>query len=191
MDPTNDQQNGMAQDVADQAREKAGEVADQAREKAQNLSGQAADQVRTQVDQRSTEAGERITATADDLRSVGDTLREQGKDAPARIADQLADRAERAGGYLRDADAERLLSDAEDFGRRRPWAVLAGAALAGVAAARVLKASSRDRYASQSSRADGAAGVSVSGSPVGTASRPPAVTERPQSTAPEPAGVGG
>jgi ElaB/YqjD/DUF883 family membrane-anchored ribosome-binding protein len=186
MDPTSEQQNGAAQEVAEQARDKAGEVVEQTKETAQNLTGQAADQVRTQVDQRSTEAGERITATADDLRSVGETLREQGKDAPAKIADQLAERAEQAGGYLRDADANRLLSDAEEFGRRQPWAVLAGAAIAGVAAARLLKASSRDRYQGRQVPAGGSYGTAG-----GTASRPPAVTERSQAIEPQPAAVGG
>jgi hypothetical protein len=187
MDSTTEQQNGGAQEVTDQAREKAGEVADQARQTAQNLGGQAAEQVRTQVDQRSTEAGERITSTADDLRSVSVSLREQGKDGPAKIADQVAERAERAGGYLRDADANQLLGDIEDFGRRKPWAVLAGAAVAGVAAARLLKASSRSRYQGQSQQIS--AGSSYDGGR--TSPRPAAVTERTQAIEPEPAGSRG
>jgi hypothetical protein len=188
MDSTTEKQNGGAQQATEQAREKAGEVADQAREKAQNLSGQAADQVRTQVDQRSTEAGERITATADDIRSVSESLREQGKDGPAKMADQLAERAERAGGYLRDADANQLLGDIEDFGRRQPWAVLAGAAVAGVAAARLLKASSRNRYQGQGQITTG----TVHGGGVSRSSaRPAAVTERTQAIEPEPAGFRG
>jgi hypothetical protein len=152
-----DQETGQAQQVADQAREKAGEAAEQAKETAQNVASQAQDRVREQVDQRSTEVGERVGSTAQDIRSVGEELRNQGKEGPAKVADQAAEQIERAGSYLRDSDADRILNDVEDFGRRRPWAVLAGAVVVGVAAARFLKASSQRRYSSRQ-RADSVQG---------------------------------
>jgi uncharacterized protein YjbJ (UPF0337 family) len=142
-------QTGQTQQVTDQAREKVGEAADQAKETAQNVASQAQDKVREQVGQRTTEAGERVGSTAEDIRSVGQEFRNQGKEGPANVAEQAADRIDRAASYLRDSDADRILSDVEDFGRRRPWAVLAGAAIAGFAAARFLKASSRERYLSR------------------------------------------
>jgi len=150
-----DQQAGQAQQAAEQAREKVGEATEQAKEQARSLAGQAQDRIREQVDQRSTQAGERVGGTAEDVRSVGEQLRNQGKDGPARIVDQAADRIERAGSYLRDSDADRILNDVEDFGRRNPWAMLAGAAIAGFAAARFLKASSRERYSSRQSYVSG------------------------------------
>ena len=82
------------------------------------------------------------------MRSVGDELRKQGKDQPAKLADQAADRAESLGGYLERSDGDTILSDLEDFGRRRPWAVIAGGLVLGFAASRFLKASSSRRYAS-------------------------------------------
>jgi ElaB/YqjD/DUF883 family membrane-anchored ribosome-binding protein len=143
--------------AADQAREKAGEVAGQAQEKAQELAGQASEQarqaagqakdrLREQVDERSTQAGEQVTSQASDIRTVAEQLREQGKDKPAQIAEQAAERVESVGTYLRDSDAERILNDIEDFARQRPWAVIAGGFALGFAASRFLKASSRDRY---------------------------------------------
>jgi ElaB/YqjD/DUF883 family membrane-anchored ribosome-binding protein len=144
-------QEGQVQEAADQAREKVGEAADQAKQTAQNVASQAQDRVREQVDQRSTEAGERVGGTAEDIRSVGQELRKQGKEGPAKLAEQAAERIDRAGSYLRESDADRILNDAEDFGRRQPWAVLAGAVVVGFAAARFLKASSRDRYSSRQS----------------------------------------
>jgi len=148
-----DQQAGQAQQAAEQAREKVGEATQQAKEQARSLGGQAQDRIREQVDERSTQAGERVGGTAADVRSVGEQLRNQGKDGPARIAEQAADRIDRAGTYLRESDADRILSDVEDFGRSRPWAVFAGAVFAGFAAARFLKASSRERYSSRQSYA--------------------------------------
>lgn len=131
------------------APDKAQEVTDKAQEKAQEAAGQAQSMVREQVDQRSTQAGERVSGAAGDLRSVGEELRKQGKETPAKYADKGADRAERLGSYLRESDADELLSDIEDFGRRQPLAVLAGGLVVGIAAARFLKASSRGRYRSR------------------------------------------
>ena len=122
------------------------QVAGQAQEKAQEAGAKAQDMLREQVDQRSTQAGEKVSGTAGDLRSVGEELRNQGKETPARLADQAAERTEQLGSYLSESDAERLLSDLEEFGRRRPWAVLAGGVIVGMAAARFLKASSQSRY---------------------------------------------
>lgn len=154
------QESGQAQQVADQAREKVGEAAEQAKEKAHSLAGQTQDRIREQVGERSTQAGERVGSTAQDIRAVGSELRNQGKEGPAKLAEQTADRIDRAGTYLRDSDADRILNDVEDFGRSRPWAMLAGAVVVGFAAARFLKASSRERYSSRQS------GASVEGTRV-------------------------
>jgi gas vesicle protein len=123
---------------------------DQAKQKAQEAAGQAKGAMRSQVDQRSTEAGQRVGGFASDVRSVGDQLREQGKDQPAKLADQAADRAERLSGYLKENDADRILGDIEDFGRRQPWAVIAGGVALGLVASRFLKASSSRRYEQRS-----------------------------------------
>jgi len=104
------------------------------------------DQVRTQIDQRSTDAGRKVSAQGGDLRAVGDQLREQGKDGPAKLADQAAHHVERAGSWLTDSDADAILHDVEDAARRNPWAVVAGGVALGFAASRLLKASSSDRY---------------------------------------------
>jgi hypothetical protein len=118
----------------------------QAQEKAKEVAGQAKGRLKEQVDQRSTDAGRQITTTASDVRSVAEELRTQGKDTPARYADQAADRVERAGQWLENADGDQILRDVEDFARRNPWAVALGGLALGFAASRVLRASSTDRY---------------------------------------------
>jgi hypothetical protein len=137
---------GSGPGTTDQAKDKAQQAAGAAKEQAQQAAGQAKGALRTQVDQRSTEAGERVGGVASDVRSVGDHLRRQGKDQPARLADQAADRADRVGSYLKQSDADRILGDLEDFGRRQPWAVIAGGVALGLVASRFLKASSSRRY---------------------------------------------
>lgn len=136
----------MADGSVGEAQDKAQEVAGQAQEKAREAAGKAQEGVRQQIDQRSTEAGERVSSTAQDLRSVGEELRKQGKEAPAKLADRAAEQIERVGGYLKDNGPDKMLEDVEDFGRERPWAVLAGGVAVGILAARFLKASSRGRY---------------------------------------------
>jgi ElaB/YqjD/DUF883 family membrane-anchored ribosome-binding protein len=138
--------------TGDQVKDKATEVAGQAQEKAQQAAGQARDQVRTQIDQRSTDAGQKISAQGSDLRTVGDQLREQGKDGPAKLADQAADRVERAGSWLTESDADKIMHDVEDMARKNPWAVVAGGVALGFAASRVLKASSSERYQARGGR---------------------------------------
>ena len=130
----------------DQSKGKAQEVADKAQQQVGEAKGRAREQVRDQVNRRSSEAGERVQSAAGDARSVAEELRRQGKDTPARYAEQAADRAERVGEYLHDADGDRILRDVEDFGRRNPWAVAAGGLALGFVASRLLKASSNERY---------------------------------------------
>jgi hypothetical protein len=137
-----------ASDTGDQAQGKAQEVADKAQQQVGAASSRAREQVRDQVNRRSTEAGERVQSTAADVRSVAEELRRQGKDAPASYAEQAAEKAERLGGYLHEADGDRILRDLEDFGRRNPWAVVAGGMALGFVGSRLLKASSTERYRS-------------------------------------------
>lgn len=137
-----------AHDAEEQAQGRAQEVPNKALQQVGEATGRAREQVRDQVDRRSSEAGERVQSTAADVRSVADELRRQGKDAPAKYAEQAAEKAERLGGYLHDADGDRILRDVEDFGRRNPWAVAAGGLALGFMASRLLKASSSERYRS-------------------------------------------
>jgi hypothetical protein len=176
---------------AGQAQEKATEVAGQAKEKAQEAGQQARDKVRQQVDQRSTDAGERVTSAAGDARIVAQELRRQGKDASARYAEEAADRVERVGNWLAESDGDRILRDVERFGRRNPWAVVAGGLALGFAASRLLKASSGERYSR--SLADGQARApALEGSDDGAPSYPqvaPAGGITPEPVGARPAGA--
>jgi hypothetical protein len=142
--------------TGEQVKDKAAEVAGQAQEKAQQAAGQVREQVRTQIDQRSTDAGRKVSEQGGDLRVVGDQLREQGKDGPAKLADRAAHHVERAGSWLTESDADRILRDVEDAARGNPWAVVAGGVALGFAASRLLKASSSDRYQARGAQPGGA-----------------------------------
>jgi hypothetical protein len=130
--------------VKDQVRDKA----QMAQDRASTTLGQTRGRLREQIDQRSTKAGDEIRSAAHQVRSLAEQLRAEGKDMPARMVEQAADRSESFGNYLRNADGDRLLDDVESFARRQPWAVAAGGLALGFAASRLLKASSSRRYRS-------------------------------------------
>ncbi len=113
------------------------------------------ERLKEQVDQRSTQAGQQINTVADDVRSVAGELRTQGKDSPARYAEQAAEKVQDVGHWLERSDGDKLVRDVEDFARRNPWAVAAGGLVLGLAASRFLKASSSERYRSSHSGTSG------------------------------------
>src|SRR5215213_1037589 len=137
--------------TADRAKEQVQEKAQVAQEKLGETTETMRARMREQVDQRSTQAGGQVRSTAQALRSTSERLREDGQDGPARAAERAADQAEKVGGWLEQSDADRILYDVEDFGRRQPLAVAAIGLAAGFAASRFLKASSRSRYTQGSS----------------------------------------
>jgi ElaB/YqjD/DUF883 family membrane-anchored ribosome-binding protein len=182
---------GQAGSTTEQAQEKAREVAGQAQEKAGQAADQARAKVREQVDQRSTEVGQKVTSNASDMRSVADELRKQGKDGPARVAEQAADRVERAGSWLTESDGDRILRDVEDFGRKNPWAVAAGGLAIGFLASRLLKASSSERYRSTTGNVStrGSLGTHATSGAMRREAERPTIPE-PSTQLPAGAGVG-
>jgi hypothetical protein len=129
--------------------ERAQQVQDAAQEQVQEKAEQARGKLRDQVDTRSTEIGQQVSGTGEAIREAASQLRQKGQDGPAQATEQAAEKMEQAGRWLTESDADRILSDVEDFARRQPWAVLAGGLVAGFAASRFLKSSSRERYGSR------------------------------------------
>ena len=141
---------GQQQDegVRERAASTAQDAASTTQEKAMELRSRGADQLREQLDTRTTDAGRQAQEVAQALRQSGEQLRSGGKAQAAGITDMAAQRAEELGKYLERVDGNELLGDAERFARQRPW-LLAGIGLvAGIAASRMMKASSERRYAS-------------------------------------------
>jgi hypothetical protein len=145
-DPTYGSTADTGGSATDQVKDQVRDKAQLAQDKTRGALGQARGRLRDQVDQRSTQAGDQVQSAAQDVRKVAEQLRGQGKETPARVAEQVADRAESVSSYLHDADGERLLGDVEAFARRQPWLVAAGGLVLGFAASRFLKASSSRRY---------------------------------------------
>ncbi len=127
------------QRVADQART----FAAQAGQRTAEAAGQATQQVSTMMADQKRRAADRLQALAQALREAADRL--GGDEFGRRVeqyADRAADRMDSMSSYVREADLQRLVRDTGQFARRRPEVFIGGAFLAGLLAARFLKASS-------------------------------------------------
>jgi ElaB/YqjD/DUF883 family membrane-anchored ribosome-binding protein len=116
------------------------EAADEALRVGRNLAGETRERATAELDRRSTHAGEKTAEAADDVRDIARQLRDKDRETPARLADEVAERMERFSAYLTQTDTDQIIADARDFGRRRPLAVVAAAAVLGVVAGRVIRA---------------------------------------------------
>jgi ElaB/YqjD/DUF883 family membrane-anchored ribosome-binding protein len=137
-----DQQDGLK----DQAADKVQDAASAAQEKASELREQGSARLRDQFDQRSNQAGSQARSLAEALRRSGNDLNGEGSTNVSQLTSQAADRIDRLGSYLEQKSGDELMRDIETFARRRPWMLAGLGMLAGVAAARFMKASSEQRY---------------------------------------------
>ncbi|WP_340373854.1 hypothetical protein U5640_00780 [Streptomyces sp. SS7] len=160
------------------ARTEASATAGQAKQAAERIGGTAVDQARTVAG----EARRQVGAVAGDLRSRAMNEAEQQSrravgslhqwaedlaglaenatgDSPARrLAAQAADGGHRAADYLEEQGVDGVLTDMQDFARRRPGMFLGGALLAGLLVGRLVKAAAQT---------DGASGASGDGADTG------------------------
>jgi hypothetical protein len=131
--------------LIDNASQRAQEATSVAQDKAADLRERGSVQVRDQFDRRSTQAGSQVRSLAEALRRSGDDLSKEGNSGAARITGQAAERIERVGSYLEEKSGDELVRDIETFARKRPWMLAGLGLLSGVAAARLMKASSDQR----------------------------------------------
>ena len=119
---------------------------DAAKEKGMEVRTQVSDRLRQEVDTRSGKAAEQVQSLAQTIRRTGSELRAQGQEGQGNVLDQVAMRAESLGGYLTQADADKLLNDARQYGSRlkdfvmqQRLLVASGGLTLGILASRALK----------------------------------------------------
>jgi ElaB/YqjD/DUF883 family membrane-anchored ribosome-binding protein len=137
---------GQQEGLASQASAKVEEAASTAQEKASQLREQGSARVRDQFDQRSTRAGSQVRSLAEALRRSGNELSDEDNSSASQLITQAAGRIDRVGSYLEKKSGDELMRDIETFARRRPWMLAGLGMVAGVGAARFMKASSERRY---------------------------------------------
>lgn len=141
-------------------RQAAGQAVSQAGEKLRETGRQAKDQVVQAARQTTTEVRERasdvlmsqknrladeVSVFAEALHKAADTLDQHDDRQIGRYVHQAADCVDGCVNYLRERDASEMVRKVGDFTRRHPEVVLGGLFLTGIAVARFLKASDRNR----------------------------------------------
>jgi hypothetical protein len=137
---------GQQEGLASQASAKVEDAASLAQDKASELREQGSARLQDQFDKRSSKAGSQARALATALRRTANDLSNEDNGNASQLTTQAADRIERVGSYLEQKSGDELMRDIETFARRRPWMLAGLGMMAGVAAARFMKASSERRY---------------------------------------------
>jgi hypothetical protein len=132
---TNQQTGGQNQDLLQHAKQAGGEIVSQVQQQAS-----------TQIDRGKETATNELSQVVNAVKQLGQTLSSGEANGPiARFAAQYSDKAahslERMTNYIREQDAQRLLNDVQNFGRRQPALLLGGAFLLGFAGARLIRSS--------------------------------------------------
>jgi len=153
--PANDVDNSTTDVAKDQAAQVAGtakdagaQVAGTVQEQAGQVTAEAGKQAKQLLSQAQSEVSEQAAATqqrvSDGLRSLADELAgmAQGSEqngVATDLAQQAAEKARQAAGWLADRDPGSVLDEVRSFARRKPGAYLAIALGAGVVAGRLTR----------------------------------------------------
>jgi hypothetical protein len=122
-------------DVAATAKDQASTVVGEATTHAKNLAGTAKDQVSSQVGTQKSRLVETLRTTGDELKS-GSGERSQLTD---QLTSRVATQAHAVADYLDDHGPSEMLDHLSAYARRRPGAFIAGAAVLGVVAGRLVR----------------------------------------------------
>ncbi|MFE8911097.1 hypothetical protein [Streptomyces globisporus] len=176
-----------AGDVAGTAKEQTADVAGEATARAQDLVSELRSQLEEQARSQTQRLAGNVRRLADDLH---DMSRQSDSDSSAASAvRQIANRGHQAASRLEDRGPGGLLSDLQDFARRRPGAFLAGAALAGFATARLAKGAKSGDGGGEGPASTREGSTVRNASRIGTgreASRAPGADPRPAPSSPSP-----
>jgi gas vesicle protein len=131
-----------SQSTGDVVKEKAGQMASSAQETVSQTADQARQKGMSQIAARKSQAADSLTDVSHAVSQVGSQLRQSNHESLAQYADMATQRVDRLASYMRERDIGEMVDEAQEFARRRPALVLAGAFALGVIGARFLKSSS-------------------------------------------------
>lgn len=124
--------------VADTAKDEAGNVAAEVKQQAKSLVSQTVGEVRSQADTQRQRLAGGIGSLGGELESLA-SGNSDGSGPISDLARQAAERVNGVSSWLEGRDANEVLEEVAAFARRRPWAFLAGAAIAGLVVGRFAK----------------------------------------------------
>jgi hypothetical protein len=98
------------------------------------------------VDAQLERAAREFDGLSEATRAATEKLRESGDERIAAYTQSATDNLSAAGQYLRESSPRDLYEDVEELARRKPGLVIGGLFLGGLALARFLRASRRERW---------------------------------------------
>ncbi|MGW0390708.1 hypothetical protein ACWDYJ_07375 [Streptomyces sp. NPDC003042] len=144
-----------AADVAGTAQKEMGHVKDEAATRARDLAGELRGQFQDQAQSQTRHLAQNVRRLADEVREMSEGASPDS--TAAGVARKIADSGRQIADQLESRGPDGLMSELQDFARRRPGVFLAGAALAGFAVARAGKGVSAAGSAAAPAGSDGRA----------------------------------
>lgn len=126
-------------------RDAARETIESVRQEASGLAGRATEHGKTLLTRQKESAAEQIDSVARALESSAGQLQDGRSEQAGRFVHYAAQQLQDFGRVLRDRDADTLMRDVQQMGRRAPGAFFAGSVVAGFLLSRFLKASAERR----------------------------------------------
>ena len=139
------------EEVKTAAREKGEALVEEAKAQARSAIASAQKAGTSLVNDQKNNLAEKVGEYEKAARAAASKLHDENNDAFGKQVDRLANQLGRVREYLHDSDPEHLWGDAERMTRRNPEVVLGTMFLAGLVAARFLKASRHKRRAEEDS----------------------------------------
>ncbi len=133
-----------AQEVAEKTQDKVSETAAAAKEQAKRTASQVGEQAKQTVDSRMSDVAHEIGSVADAVRQTSSEIGGESQTL-SKYGDRLAEQLEGISSYLNEKGVEDVLTDLQDFARRKPVVFLGGAFMLGIMAGRFVR-SSGERY---------------------------------------------
>ncbi|MEW2588181.1 hypothetical protein [Streptomyces virginiae] len=170
-----------AAEVGGTAREQVAHVVGEATTQARDLVGELRTQLTAQAETQTQRLAENVRRLSEELRELGENGKPES--TMAGVARQIADGGRQMADHVEKRGPNGLVTDLQNFARRRPGVFLAGAALAGFVVARAGKgvsaaASTQSSAGSGTGRGADTAGVVIrpstgQGEPPGAVPSPP------------------
>jgi hypothetical protein len=120
-------------------------------------------------------AAARLGGVSESIRQTADRFEREQDPNIARYTRLVADKLERTASYIRDHDLNQLRRDSEELARQHPAVFFGGMFVAGLAAARFLKASADRDYSSSEKFSGTEEEMAAAGTEAGNASDAPGI----------------
>ncbi|MBA2114656.1 hypothetical protein [Bremerella alba] len=140
IDLADDDQSPSAE-TAQEAKETARELRTDAKQKSRRARDKTLERGQQFAEERKTMIAKEVGVFGSAVRSASESLEADGEESVAQYAEMCAEELEQASDYLGQRSVQDLYHDANRFARKHPQVFLGGMFIAGIVAARFLKAS--------------------------------------------------